>query len=138
MFEPNEQVNAIADYASLTLNNFVSSVGRSYINDSEIADIQAKADRCQVQVDLRPEAWKHDQRPKPLLETLKAFDDATEIDRVSVETLMKLPLWDNFQRWQNLVSIGLLYTSDVSNVDPQANAKVKELIDTCQGLYQSA
>jgi hypothetical protein len=49
---------------------------------------------------------------------------------------MKLPLWDNFQRWENLVTIGLLYASDISHVDPVANAKVKELIDSCDTLYK--
>ena len=50
---------------------------------------------------------------------------------------MKLPLWDNFQRWENLVTIGLLYASDISSVDPIANAKIKEIIDGCNSLYNN-
>lgn len=135
VFNQNEQPNVIADYASLTLNNFISSVGRSYISEEEIIHIKSKAEKCHIQVNLHPEAWKHEQKTKPLLQTLKAFDDAAEIDKIDRKSLMKLPLWDNFQRWENLVSIGLLYTSDISNVDPMANARVKELIDTCVNLY---
>jgi hypothetical protein len=70
------------------------------------------------------------------LQTLSAFDAASDIDVVDKTSLMKLPLWDNFQRWENLVTIGLLYASDISHVDPVANAKVKELIDSCDTLYK--
>ncbi|WP_300726148.1 virulence factor SrfC family protein [uncultured Bacteroides sp.] len=136
VFSLNEQPNAIADYASLTLNNFVSSIGRNYINESEVVNIKVKAEKCHIQVNLQPEAWKQEQKPKPLLQTLKAFDEATDINKVGMQSLTKLPLWDNFQRWENLVTIGLLYTSDISNVDPVANTKLKELLDSCVNLYK--
>lgn len=137
VFSLNEQPNAIADYASLTLNNFVSSVGRNYISDSEVESIKAKAEKCHITVDLSPTAWNVVRRQQPLLQTLSAFDAASNIDKVDKESLMKLPLWDNFQRWENLVTIGLLYASDISHVDPVANAKVKKLIEECDTLYKS-
>lgn len=135
VFSVNEQPNAIADYTSLTLNNFVSSVGRNYISDNDIASIRAKAEKCHVNVDLSPSAWKVKRKPQPLLDTLSAFDDAVNIEKVSMTTLMRLPLWDNFQRWENLVTIGLLYASDISHIDPIANAKVKNLMEECEKLY---
>ena len=76
-------------------------------------------------------------KPQPLLQTLSAFDAASKIDEIDRSTLMKLPLWDNFQRWENLVTIGLLYASDISSVDPIANAKIKEIIDGCNSLYNN-
>ena len=136
VFNVNEQPNAIADFASLTLNNFVSSVGRNYISDNEANSIRAKADKCNIRVDLNPNAWNVVRRPQPLLETLRAFDAASDIGRVDKLTLTRLPLWDNFQRWANLVTIGLLYASDISQVDPEANAKVKQIIDGCEILYK--
>ena len=54
-----------------------------------------------------------------------------------METLKKLPLWDNFWRWENLVTIGLLYASDISHIDPAANAKVKMLLEKCETLYMN-
>lgn len=136
VFNINEQPNAIADYASLTLNNFVSSAGRSYMGDNDVEAIRTKAEKCHVVVDLSPSTWDVVRKPQSLLATLSAFDDAANIDDVSMETLMKLPLWDNFQRWENLVTIGLLYASDISHVDPVANAKVKELLEECETLYK--
>ena len=136
VFSLNEQPNAIADYASLTLNNFVSSVGRKYINDEDVDNIRAKADKCHIKVDLSSSAWNVVRKPQPLLQTLSAFDAASDIDAVDKSTLMKLPLWDNFQRWENLVTIGLLYASDISHVDPIANAKIKTIIDACETLYK--
>ena len=136
MFSVNEQPNAIADFASLTLNNFVSYVGRNYIDDEEANSIRAKADSCNIRVDLNPCAWNVVRKPQPLLETLSAFDAASDIDKVDKVVLAKLPLWDNFQRWENLVTIGLLYASDISQVNPEANAKIKEIIDGCDILYK--
>jgi len=136
IFSLNEQPNAIADFASLTLNNFVSSVGRNYINDAEVESIKAKAEKCHIKVDLTSSSWNVDRKPRPLLQTLRAFDAASNIDAVDKDSLMKLPLWDNFQRWENLITIGLLYSSDISHVDPIANAKVKELRDNCGNLYR--
>ena len=81
-------------------------------------------------------AWNVVRKPQPLLQTLSAFDAASDIDAVDKSTLMKLPLWDNFQRWENLVTIGLLYASDISHVDPIANAKIKTIIDACETLYK--
>lgn len=137
VFNVYEQPNAIADYASLTLNNFVSTVGRSNINDEESAQIKKKAERCHIEVDLSPSAWNVVRKPQPLLQTLSAFDAASKIDEVDRSLLSKLPLWDNFQRWENLVTIGLLYASDISNVDPVANAKIKEIIEKCNSLYNN-
>ncbi len=135
IFSLYEQPNAIADYASLTLNNFVSSVGRSYITNEEAENIRLKAEKCRIKVDLSSTAWNVVRKPQPLLQTLSAFDAASDIDVIDTNSLMKLPLWDNFQRWENLVTIGLLYASDISHVDPVANAKIKVLIDSCETLY---
>lgn len=137
LFNVNEQPNAIADYASLTLNNFVSSVGRNFISDEDTAGIKEKAEKCRIKVDLSSSAWNVVRKPQPLLQTLSAFDAASKIDDVDRSSLMKLPLWDNFQRWENLVTIGLLYASDISSVDPIANAKIKEIIDGCNSLYNN-
>ena len=139
VFSLNEQPNAIADFASLTLNNFVSSVGRNYINDSEIADINAKAQKCHLSIDTAPDTWDVVRKPRPLIQTLKAFDESANIvnqDVINMDVLRKLPLWDNFQRWQNLITIGLIYASDISRCDPVANAKIKSIMDKCQILYR--
>lgn len=135
LFSLTEQPNAIADYASLTLNNFVCSVGRNYISDEEAEKIKVKAEKCHVNVDVSPEAWSTERKPQPLLQTLSAFDEASSIDIVDNETLRKLPLWANFQRWENLVTIGLLYANEISHVDPVANAEIKEILDESDNLY---
>ena len=139
VFSLNEQPNAIADFASLTLNNFVSSVGRNYIKESEIDDISTKAKKCHLSIDTAPDTWDVVRRPQPLIQTLKAFDESASVvnqDVINMDVLRKLPLWDNFQRWQNLVTIGLIYASDISRCDPIANARIKTIMDNCQNLYK--
>lgn len=136
LFSLNEQPNAIADFAALTLNNFVSTVGRDYITQEDVSSIQDKAGKCGLTVNLSPESWQIVRKSQPLLTTLSAFDDAANIEQVNMATLSKLPLWDNFQRWENLVTIGLLYASDISHVDPVANARIREIMDNCNTLYK--
>ena len=135
---PNPDLpNAIADYASLTLNNFVSSIGRSYMSDNDIETIRKKAESCNLEIDLSPEASDLNHKEISVYDALKAFDDAEDPTNVSLQTLMKLPFWDNFQRWKNLLVIGLLYSADVSHCDPVANAEIKKIIDSCKTLYQN-
>lgn len=136
VFEQSEQPNAIADFASLTLNNFVSSVGRNYIDDADIEIIREKAEKCDIKVSLEPSACNVTRKAQPLLETLQALDEGTSIGTVDNSTLNKLPFWKNFNRWENLVTIGLLYASDISHADPIANAKIKDIMDGCDALYK--
>lgn len=139
VFSLNEQPNAIADFASLTLNNYVSSVGRNYINDNEISDINAKAQKCNLTIDTAPDTWDVVRKPQPLIQTLKAFDESANTinqDVINMEILRKLPLWDNFLRWQNLVTIGLIYASDISRCDPIANEKIRGIMEKCLTLYK--
>ena len=136
VFPNTDLPNAIADYASLTLNIFVSSIGRSYMNDKDIETIRKKASSCNLEIDLSPEASDLNHKEISVNDALKAFDDAEDPTNVSLQTLMKLPFWDNFQRWKNLLVIGLLYSADVSHCDPVANAAIKKIIDSCRTLYQ--
>lgn len=135
VFPANDLPNAIADFASLTLNNFVSSVGRAYMTQKDIDNIREKAHSCNLVIDLSPEASDVKRTQISVLDALQAFDDATDPTSVSINTLMKLPFWDNFQRWKNLLVIGLLYSADVSHCDPVANEAIKNIIDDCKTLY---
>ncbi len=138
MFDSNGLPNAIADYASLTLNNFVSTVGRDYMSDKDIQNVAQKAKSCRLEIDLSLAASSSNVSPKPLLEVLSALDksrDEMNNSRIDLETLKKLPFWDSYQRWENFITIGLLYASDISHVDPVANAAVKSLIDASNNLY---
>ncbi len=132
-FSPDDQPNAIADFASLTLNNFVGDAGHSHMDDRTLQMISDKAKDCGVEVDTNVT-----RRPCPLDETLRALDEAAKTvnqGTIDVETLRKLPFFDNFLRWQNLMVAGLIYTSDVPHGDPKANAQLEKIMNECKGLY---
>lgn len=138
VFDINGLPNAIADFASLTLNNFVSTIGRDYMSDSDMENIAQKANSCHLDIDLSPAASSSNKEAQPLLEVLSALDqsrDEINNSRIDLSTLKKLPFWDSYQRWENFIAIGLLYTSDISSVDPIANAAIKEIIDQSSNLY---
>lgn len=138
VFDMNALPNAIADYASLILNNFVSTVGREYMSDEDMMNVSQKAKTCQLEIDLSPASSSHNIKPQPLLEVLSALDqsrDEMNNSRIDLTTLKKLPFWDSYQRWENFITIGLLYASDISHVDPVANASMKDIIDTNSNLY---
>ena len=139
LFEHPELLNAIADFASLSFNNFVSSVGRQYMSDDEIGSLRPKAQQCHLPVDFSPEGWNRTRSRQPLLETLRVFDEATTIiDRGSpdVAALRKLPFWNNYKRWENFVFIGLIFSADISGRDPRCNERVKSLLDQLSPLYR--
>lgn len=138
-FNDNCLPNAIADFASLTLNNFVSTMGRDYMSDVELDMIRKKADMCQIKIDLSPAVSSSNITRQPLLDVLTALDRSNEeVNRshIGVETLRMLPFWGSFQRWENFVTMGLLYSSDISHVDPIANAAVRSLIEEGSNLYK--
>lgn len=138
IFDDNEQCNAIGDYASLTLNNFVSSVGRHYINDNEMDTINDKAAKCGLTVDFSPEGWEKVRHRQPLIDTLNALDESANTinsPNINMDVLRKLPFWSNYFRWENFLTIGLLFSSDVSRCDPEANKSIKRLIDRTHKLY---
>ena len=134
-FTEESSINAIADFASLMLNNFVSSVGREYMSNSDINQVQLKAEACHLKLNLSKEVCAPKRHRQDLIATLSAFDDSQTIETVQFDTLRKLPLWNSFERWQNLTLIGLLLVSDISRFDPEANAQLKQLMDQCTTLY---
>lgn len=141
MFSINERLNAISDYASLELNNFISTVGRKFMNDEHINEIKEKAERCGIYVDLSAQGIESSRKKQSLNSALAALDDSADIlkqpsySQSDMDTLRRLPLWDNFQRWQNLLLLGMILSSGVSTKDPVENQSVKELIDRTNSLY---
>lgn len=138
IFSENEQPNAIGDFAALTFNNFVSTVGRQYMSDDDIVNLKIKAESCRLPVDFSPAGWNKTRKAQSLIETLKVFDESAKIvnqGRIDISVLRQLPFWNNYQRWENFVIIGLIYSSDISHCDPVCNEKVKELIERSQPLY---
>ena len=138
LFSENEQPNAVGDYASLTLNNFVSTVGRHYMSDDEIINLNKQAEKCRLAVDSSPIGWNKTNSPQPLIETLKILDASAKImnnGQIDIAILRQLPFWNNYQRWENFVIIGLIYSSDISHCDPVSNEKVRTLINQSNLLY---
>lgn len=138
-FDPAELPNAIADFAALTLNNFVSTAGREYMSNEDLEIIRKKAESCSIDVDLSDDGCNAIAKPQPLMDVLIALDESGTLinqERIDMATLRKLPFWDNYQRWENLVVIGLLYSSDISHVDPVANAEIQSIIEKCTNLYK--
>lgn len=128
-FEEEAQLpNPIADYASLTLNNFVSSVGEIYLTAEMKDAIDQKAAKVGVYM-IKPAA-RAVSRPS-LEDALNALDDAQANGGVAdIQTLRKLPFWDNYTRWKTNLERGVLCVAEVSHVDPKANEAMKEILQT--------
>lgn len=108
------------------------------MSDDEIGELRVKADNCRLPVDFSPAGWNKVRKSQPLIDTLKVFDESATIvnqGRIDISVLRQLPFWNNYQRWENFVIIGLIYSSDISHCDPVCNEKVKDLIERSQPLY---
>lgn len=140
LFNKNEQPNAIGDYAALTLNNFVCSVGREYMQDQTIDELKTKANACQIPIDFSPSGWNNTKKTQSLIDTLKVFDESSSIfdqGKIDMSVLRQLPFWNNYQRWENFVFVGLVYSSDISHCDPVCNKVIQELIERSSPLYSA-
>lgn len=133
--DENDLPNAIADFSSLVLNNFVSTIGSEYMGKDDLNAISQKAKTCNIHIDM-PSKKEGEPERVSLEESLKALDSVTEYGSVPIEVLEKLPFWGNYLRWKNQMAMGLLYSADVSHTDPVANTAIKNLIDQCSKLYK--
>ena len=129
--------NIIADSISLLLNDFVTSVGTKLMTSEDKQKSLNNAEELHIQVDIQD-----DQRQEVpnLKETMEAFEKSVEtlrfqaFDQNSQNLLRKLPLWDNFKRWENLLIMGLMLTSDVIEIDEAANKEMEIIIDECKSV----
>lgn len=140
LFPESEQPNAIGDYASLVLNNFVSSVGREYMSVQDLQAIAEKSSVCNVPFQADISASDKSRTRQPLIETLNILDNASRIVKdhtMDMTVLRKLPFWSNYHRWENAVFGGLLMASDISKTDPICNNKIKVIIDQSSPLYSA-
>ena len=139
VFPEKEQPNAIGDLASLTLNGFVSTVGRNYLPDEEIPAIREKAALCGLHsIDFSAAQRPGERKPQPLEDTLKVFDQAANIinqGRIDIMQLRQLPFWSNYQQWEIFLFMGLILSSEISQVDPKCNERIKNLLDRTEALY---
>ena len=109
------------------------------MSNEDLEIIRKKAESCNIDVDLTDDGCNAIAKPQPLMDVLVALDESGTLinqERIDMATLRKLPFWDNYQRWENLVVIGLLYSSDISHVDPIANAEIQNIIEKCSNLYK--
>lgn len=139
-FNPADLPNAVADYTTMVLNNFVSTVGRTYMKEDDLHKVRNDAQACQLadDLDFSESGWSTERKPQDMETVLNTFENMSELIRSgSIQDLRKLPWWDNFLRWENLLIIGVLYASDIAHVDPEANAKVRELITQSEALYKN-
>ncbi len=139
-FAPRSLPSVIADYAALTLNNFVSFVGRTYMKDADLDLVKKKSEVCDLDVEINPIEATPSAKPQPLTDVLLTLDKSIDLmnsKSINTVSLRKLPFMDNYIRWLNFITIGLLYTCDVSSVDPEANAQIKSIIDSCSTLYRN-
>jgi hypothetical protein len=143
LFPKDDQPNAVAAVVSLILNNFVSSFGRNYMTDNNIEAIKKKAEICKINVDLSDKGLRSTPQPQPIEDVLNTLTASEEIASAGLgtpetrNTLRKLPLYDNFIRWENFLIIGMLLSSDVSTVDPVANGSIKVIIEKCKELFKT-
>ncbi|MCR4800974.1 MAG: putative virulence factor, partial [Bacteroidales bacterium] len=129
-------LNAIADAVSFELNNFVTSVGREYMSDSDIQTIKEKARVCDVSIRTDLVSSKSSvEQPQDIINALTVMERSKNLNEIDGEMLRKLPFWDNFYKWENFVTMGLLFTSDVVNFDPVANAAIGDIIGKTRALY---
>ena len=107
--DKNDLPNAIADFSSLVLNNFVSTIGSEYMGKDDLNAISQKAKMCNIHIDMPSKKEREPERVS-LEESLKALYSVTEYGSVPIDMLEKLPFWGNYLQWKNQMAMGLRST----------------------------
>lgn len=113
-----ESIHAVTDYITFELNTFVSTFGRSYMGFDEVKQIQEKASACDVKIaDVSPLAMTAQKKRQDAKQALTVLEQSSQIEFSNMVTLLNLSFWDNFPKWENFVTMGLLYASDIPLCD---------------------
>lgn len=144
IYDGESVCNAIADYATLTLNNFVSTVGSTYLKTEDVSSALRKAQLCNIKIEsgiVKDSETESDAQRKDMKATIvEAFDVMKRSENIAekpidMTALKKLPLWNNFSQWEDRLTVGLIISSEIADVDPVANKSIGDLIEKCNGLY---
>lgn len=134
LFSEREQPTVIGDFASLALNRFVATCGSDIIDRDSLVE---KAASCDVELEEKASA-PVDPSDVSLEETLRIFDMYSEIinnPQINRDLLSRLPFWNTYREWENSIIAAMVYTSDITDVDPVANAKMGDIINEAKTLY---
>lgn len=131
----NVGLNGIADSVAVLLNNFVTTMGATFLDRDDYALAEQRAST--MQLDTVP--LQRSEQPLDLMSVLNAFDRSREILRTPAagqedETLHLLPWWNNAHTWRTSLTWAILLCSDVSVCDREANEALKIIINEASGL----
>lgn len=129
--------NIIADSVSLLLNDFVTSVGHRLMTDEDKTKITSDAYELCIPVEKIDDSTK---AQASLKDTMEAFEKSVEtlrfqsFDENSRRMLRRLPLWDNFKRWENMLVMALVFTGEISDINEEANREIGSIIEICKKI----
>lgn len=137
-FSDENKLTVISDFASLVLNDFVNTIGREYMTPAYIQEVKDKAQACNI----RPEDIKYDQVTvaRPTVQDINSVESSLEAlysrdlkDGEQQANGKKLPFEDNFDRWTNLLYIGILLASNVPD-NSASNEEIGIIYNNCKEL----
>jgi hypothetical protein len=129
-----EAVEIIADISAEMLNNFINTVGYCYISSSDIEDLYKANEQHKLGMCL-----EHNETPIEQFDETQVVELFSLTDRLpdylregsTTDVLRKLPLYRNFRHWYDMLKVGFIMVNDIPDFDPNANAKLGELLNDC-------
>lgn len=126
----NVGLNSIADSVAVLFNNFVTTMGATFLSKEDYALAEQRAST--LQLDTSP--LQRSEQNLDLMSVLEAFDRSREILRSPVagqedETLQLLPWWSNAHAWRTSLTWAILLCSDVTICDRVANEALENIIN---------
>ena len=137
-FSDENKLTVISDFASLVLNDFVNTIGREYMTPAYIEEVKNKAQACNI----RPGDINYDQVTvvRPTEQDINSVESSLEAlysrdlnDGRQQAGGKKLPFEDNFDRWTNLLYIGILLSSNVPD-NSASNEEIGIIYNNCKEI----
>lgn len=125
----------IADYASLFLNHFVTTMGSDFVGKADREQIAAKAATCSIHLQ-EPQTEEPHSGESPIDDVIRALSIYNDVAHTASgkTAIMKSSFYKQFRIWQSRVIDGLLLTSDASTKDPEANRALGVIIADTRNL----
>jgi hypothetical protein len=108
------------------------------MSESDIADLRNANEQHDLGMilehDEKPIEQFDEQQVVELFEMTSQLPDLVKEGSIP-ETVKKLPIYRNYQKWYDLLKVGFIKVNDIPDYDPEANARLGELINDCETIH---
>lgn len=132
-FSKETSIGIISDYLSMQFNAFSSSFGYDFLDETQRKKIMDKNAELKLNIDLNlleePKLPASVQLLSDLFKS-KELLSGGNFGTKDHDFMTKFPQFNRVWRWEQQMRIGFIYASELPDYDVQANAELKQILES--------